>query len=321
MRPEEPKSSLAQGVSVEEKPPLRCPACLRDEVTRLGKLPDSNVFAGVFLAQDLAGGSLYRCNECCLKFRHPVSEPAAYDALYDNQNTLAWPADLERPDWNRVIEYLAEHRSSGRVLDFGCYTGGLLDRIGENYERYGIEINRAAAAEASRVTGNPTFSSVGEIPAQLRFDVIIACDVVEHMANPIEIIERLGSLLSEDGILILTTGDGENYLWNRFGANWWYCFFPEHISFISEKWLDRSTQDLGLSLQHCETFRYCDLSPLARPLHTAFTYFYGWFPGLYLGLRRWLDKMRGKPGTSSVTGVGVSEDHLLAVLKSSRVLR
>ena len=293
----------------------QCPTCSSSETVRLGKLPDSNLFAGVFLDHVLAGGSLYRCGGCYLKFRHPVDTPTAYEALYDNQETLAWPADIERPDWERVVEYLSSNRPNGRILDFGCYTGGLLARLGDSFERYGVEINRAAASEASKVSGNPTFSSIEEIPPELRFDVVVACDVIEHMTNPIETIRQLGALLSENGALILTTGDGENRLWNRFGANWWYCFFPEHISFISERWLKHNAKTLSLSPVHSETFRYCKLNPVARPVHVALTYFYGWFPDLYLKLRRSVDKRRGRQGTTSVTGVGVSEDHLFAVLE------
>jgi hypothetical protein len=138
--------------------------------------------------------------------------------------------------------------------------------------------------------------------------------VIEHMTNPMQTMAQLRSLLAENGVLILTTGDGENRLWNRFGANWWYCFFPEHISFISQAWLDHNAKDLGMSLVHCQTFSYRELAPVARPVHVALTYFYGWFPRPYLALRRLLDKLRGKQGTTSVTGVGVSDDHLFVVL-------
>jgi len=296
----------------------RCPACKQDESIRIGRLPDSNLFAGVFLDRVLAGGSLYRCCVCNLKFRHPVGDAAVHEVLYDNQHTLAWPANSARPDWELIAQYVSEHKTTGRVLDFGCYTGGLLARLGDIYERYGIEINRAAAAEATKVTGHPIFSSIDEIPERLRFDVILACDVVEHMTNPTVLIEKLGSLLSEKGILIVTTGDSENSLWNRFGANWWYCFYPEHISFISRTWLVRISENLGLSLLHCESFKYANLKPASKPIHIALTYAYGWFPGLYLKLRKLIDALRGRPGTRSVTGMGVSDDHLFAVLGSSR---
>ena len=308
--------SAALDTHHESKRP-HCPGCASDDVARIGKLPDNNLFAGAFLDHVLLGGLLYRCGDCRLKFRYPVEDAAVYEALYDNQGTTSWPTDTERPDWSRITRYIAELCKRGRVLDFGCYTGGLLARLGDSFERFGVEINRAAGVIASEYAGCRVYASIDEIPAALRFDVVIACDVVEHMINPADIVERLVSLLSDDGILVLTTADGDNRLWNRFGANWWYCYYPEHVSFISRAWLDRVAAGLGVSLHCCETFHYASLSPAARPIHVALTYFYGWFPNTYLTLRRFLDKIRGRPGVSSVTGVGVSDDHLLVVLGKS----
>lgn len=294
-----------------------CPVCGGADVDRIGRLPDTNLFAGRFLDSTLTGGCLYRCKNCHIRFRFPIEDAEIYAALYDNQDTLAWPADPERPDWDRVIRYVTEHRTEGSVLDFGCYTGGLLARFGAAYERYGVEVNRAAAMEASNNTNRRVFASAEEIPEQQRFDVITACDVVEHMTNPAQLIGKLVSLLSDDGILIVTTGDGDNPLWNRFGANWWYCYYPEHLTFISKAWLDHVCGDLGASILYWEKFRYCSLSGVSRPFHVGLTYLYGWFPSVYLTLRRRFDKLRNRQGTTSVTGVGVSDDHLFVVLGKS----
>jgi 2-polyprenyl-6-hydroxyphenyl methylase/3-demethylubiquinone-9 3-methyltransferase len=46
------------------------------------------------------------------------------------------------------------------------------------------------------------------------FDVVIACEVIEHVAHPAELLAHLGSFLSEDSALILTTPNGE-YFRNR----------------------------------------------------------------------------------------------------------
>ena len=295
----------------------RCPACSSASTEEIGKLPDNNLFAGVFLDQMLTGGSLYRCDSCSLKFRYPTNDSVNLGQLYDNQQTLSWPTESERPDWALIAQYLAKHKTHGRVLDYGCYTGGLLSHLGDSYERYGVEINGAAAAVASKVTALPTFSSIDDIPLDLRFDVIITCDVVEHLINPMEAIRQLGSLLQQNGILIVTTGDAENSLWKRFGANWWYCFYPEHVSFISKTWLNRNAEALGLTMLHFENFKYSNLGPVSRLIHVILTYTYGYAPRLYLMVRRYVDMLRGKPGTTSVTGVGVSDDHLFAVMCST----
>lgn len=258
---------------------------------------------------------MYRCARCLLKFRHPVQDPAIYKQLYDNATVATWPADNERPDWDLITNRLREQLpQGGRVLDFGCYNGGLLGRLAPAYERYGVEINHAAACIAAEEIHGHIWPSIDEIPGNLRFDAVIVSDVIEHMINPMELVKNLTPLLADRGTIIITTGDADNFLWNRFGANWWYCFYPEHISFLSKAWLSFLCRRTGLSVRHCEAFRYSETGTAQRLTDTLFAYCYGWFPAIYLGLGGALTKMLGRPAMTSVPGNGVSADHLFIIL-------
>ncbi|TPG47842.1 class I SAM-dependent methyltransferase [Rhodanobacter glycinis] len=294
---------------------ITCPYCAAHELRLLGKLPDSRWFAGKHLEKQLPGGALYRCCSCRLKFRYPLHDADVYRRLYDNTAVSTWPVDAIRQDWELIIDYILQRLPlCGRILDFGCYTGGLLARLSPSYERHGVEINKAAAAFATDKQLAQIWSSLDDIPGELRFDIIIASDVIEHMPNPGCLIDKLFTQLAAGGALIITTGDADNYLWNRFHANWWYCFYPEHISFLSRDWLGHFSNARGLSIEHCDKFRYCHLSIWHRCLATALTYIYGYFPSAYLYLRNMLRSMLSRPDVTSVPGNGVSADHLFIVL-------
>lgn len=114
---------------------------------------------------------------------------------------------------------------------------------------------------------------------------------------------------------MITTGDADSALWNRFGANWWYCFFPEHIRFISRRTLAYLSQRLGLSLVRCDAFSYSRLSPMRRAFDGTLMRWYGLFPKPYLGIAGFFARMRGRPGVATVPGCGLSQDHIFAVLK------
>jgi len=306
---------------VTAAPHSTCPCCGSRDLFEIGKLQDSFWFAGTRLETPLRGGWLYRCRNCQLKFRNPAESDHAYRDLYDNEATTTWEADASRPDWELVTRYVSQTQARGaKVLDFGCYTGGLLEKLGPQFQRYGIEINRVAAATASELIGQSVWSSVDEIPPGLRFDAVIATDVIEHVTNPLLLIEQLSSSLSDDGLLIITTGDADNYLWNRFGANWWYCFYPDHISFVSRSWLDYVSDVAAVSVVDCESFRYHNSGVVRRFLDRVFVYWYGWFPSTYLRFGRLLSKLRGRPALTSLPGVGVSRDHLFVVLKRAAKL-
>ena len=300
---------------MSEHPSPSCPYCGTHEPFPIGKLQDSHCFAGKRLQEVIPGGNLYRCNRCRLKFRHPVHDKTVYQQLYDNATISTWPVNAARPDWDLIISHIHQHLpQGGRVLDFGCYTGGLLARLDGAYERHGVEINRAAATITVDRANAKMWPSADDIPGELRFDVVVVSDVIEHISNPGHLIDELLALLADGGILIITTGDAENYLWNRFGANWWYCFYPEHIAFLSEAWISRFSRDRDLSIKRCQRFRYYRLSTSRRLVEAVFTYFYGFFPSIYLHLSNTLRDMFGRPNATSVPGNGVSDDHLLIVL-------
>lgn len=258
---------------------------------------------------------MYRCARCLLKFRHPVPDPGIYKQLYDNEIVSTWPSDAARTDWGLITNCLHQQLpQGGRVLDFGCYSGGLLGQLGLAYDRYGVEINHAAARIAAEKHHGHIWPSIDKIHGDMRFDAVIVSDVIEHMVNPMETLKKLESLLADRGTIIITTGDADNCLWNRFGAHWWYCFYPEHISFISKAWLNFLSSQTGLSVRHCETFRYSEQSIAQRFKDTLLAYCYGWFPAVYLGLGGMLTKMLGRPAMASVPGNGISADHLFIVL-------
>ena len=122
---------------------IYCPCCM--EISRkLGKLQDSHWFAGVYLQYSLPGGYLYQCGKCWLKFRYPLQHIDTYNRFYDTEfATEAWGTNIVRSDWKMIVNYVHDTIPKGRkVLDFGCYTGGLLRQLDEGYQKYGIEINK-----------------------------------------------------------------------------------------------------------------------------------------------------------------------------------
>lgn len=303
-------------------PNLSCPYCASHELRLLGKLPDSHWFAGKPLPESLSGGALYRCHDCLLKFRYPAYDTSIYQALYDNAGISTWPVNTTRSDWDLIVSHIHKRLpQGGRVLDFGCYTGGLLARLGSAYERHGVEINRAAATAAADNEHVHIWPSIDDIPEKLRFDIVVASDVIEHMPNPGYLIDILFTMLADGGILIITTGDANNYLWERFGANWWYCFYPEHIAFISESWICNFCQARNFLIERCERFHYCKLSTRRYILEAASTCFYGLLPSIYIRLGDTLRNILNRPRLTSAPGNGVSADHLFIVLSRKEIIQ
>lgn len=296
--------------------PAGCPCCNGTDLRFLGRLPENAWFAGMRMKEPLPGGCLFLCANCGMKFRDPIPDIAMYESMYSEGAAEVWTDNVRRRDFELIGDYLRDQLPIGaRVLDYGCYAGALLARLGDRFETNGVEINRAAAQAAAEVVSGRIWRALDDIPESTRFDAIVLSDVIEHVAQPYGLLAQIGKRLSPEGALLITTGDADSALWNRFGPNWWYCFYPEHIRFLSRRTLAYLSQKLGLSLVRCEVFAHSDPAPIRRTLDNAMMYWYGLFPRSYLRVAGRLAELRGRTGGAVVPGSGLSEDHLFAVMK------
>lgn len=296
-----------------------CPCCSSIDSTFKGRLPNVEWFAGVRLHQALDGGGLFECTQCHLLFRFPLQPPETYAKLYNQPSVAIWSGTVRRRDWELIETRLLRNETGARqILDYGCHTGGLLRHLAFIQERYGVEINASAAEFAALNSKAVIFPSLSAIPNDLRFDAITACDVIEHVENPRELVSQLLSLLKPTGSLILTTGDANASLWKKSGANWWYCFYPEHIAFISRDWLNYYEKNGDFIVVECTNFRQGSLSFLRRKWEHLLIHAYRTLPDFLLAAARLARKLRGKGPPASVPGNGATADHLFAVLTRAK---
>lgn len=295
-----------------------CPSCESRDVRRIGSLPASRWIAGRELREPLNGGALWRCRTCALLFRAPIDYLDRLASLYDNEVADFWSQNEQREDW-RAIRDFAHRRftSATSVLDFGCYTGDLLAQFEPRFERSAIEPNRAAALVARERHGIETWPRLEDLPGDRRFDLIVACDTVEHFRNPLDVIVRLTSLLTPGGVLVVTTGNADCRLWRWAGANWWYCSYPEHLAFIGPRWLEHMARTGRIRIETYRTFARRSLSIGRRLFDSVCCAGYACAPRLYLWAESRAKRLVGRRSTPDVRGTGLSDDHILVVLAAA----
>ena len=254
-----------------------CPDCSTFNVKLIGVLPNVCFFAGKVLNQAIAGGSLYACLDCHLKFRFPIESDNISEEAYDNNILNAWDSCSDsREDWLKIKSIVVERlRPKSRVLDVGCYTGGLLRSLGDNFVREGVEPNTIAASIVRNTISSEVYSSIYDIPSNKLFDAIVTTDVLEHIGRPTYFLNLLVEHLCKDGVLIIGTGDIDSFMARKAGANWWYCFYPEHISFTSIKWFKRYCEVNCLHLEYHYSYYYNRLKGMSWLKSTVLSFFYG----------------------------------------------
>lgn len=300
--------------------PRACRLCGDPRIRCLGVIPDSDFFAGRVLPRPIYGGYLWSCDACESMFRHPVMPNADYLHLYAAGSADEWVADEGRQDLAIIRMVITGQPKGGSVLDVGCGAGGFLASLPAGVKKYGVEPSVAAAAAAKQRGVSIIAQTFDGMSRSERFDVITMIDVIEHVANPAELLDAALPHLNAGGTLIVATGDPGYFLWRRvFRSKFWYSIFPEHISFPSKKFFGLWQKANGLQAPTFVNLKYRRM-PLFRTLvHFVFQALYVGSPAALNLIGRSLQWLRRVPHprrrTFSPGAPGVYTDHQIVTIQ------
>jgi len=193
--------------------------------------------------------SLYHCCHCGFEFFKAGLEGSSlfYEELARDNNDYYSPS---RPENKRNAEFAARHGYES-FLDIGCGTGYALDCAREfRLKTYGLELNPVAGAEASD-RGHEVFieplACFAERSSE-RFDMITLNQCLEHVPDPVSMLESCKRLLTPRGTIGVAVPNARGVLaltpW--LAANW----PPHHMSRWRVSDLHMLGQRLGMKTVH-----------------------------------------------------------------------
>jgi SAM-dependent methyltransferase len=197
-------------------------------------------------------GDLYRCNACGTVHQPSLPHGAELHELYRavHDETYMLEERGRRRAAGRLLDLLATHMPAGHLLQVGCGHGLLLDEARRRgYDVEGVEPSTQAVRYARDRLGlavKETAIEEAELGGE-RYDAILLVDVLEHLDDPIAVLERLLAVLAPGGALLITTPDPSSLVARAAGSRWW-CLVPAHHCLIPRRTLRELLDARGLTV-------------------------------------------------------------------------
>lgn len=139
-----------------------------------------------------------------------------------------------------IKQNLSGNKKKIDILDIGCGDGKFLESLDRNnFERFGLEINPEGIRSA-RKKGLKIYDTdliLADFKGQ-KFDVITLWQVVEHLEDPIVVLEKINRILKDEGIVIISTPNIASFGARIGKQNWFHLDSPRHLILFSKKTVD-----------------------------------------------------------------------------------
>lgn len=137
-----------------------------------------------------------------------------YEKFFEVENRHWWFVARQRIV-KEMIQRRLRVRQGAKVLDVGCGTGAILTMLSQQYEAYGTDTSELAI-EFCRKRGltNAYRCTLDNFPhPNLRFDLITAFDVLEHIDDDLTVVRKALDFLKPGGALLVTV-PAYQFLWS-----------------------------------------------------------------------------------------------------------
>jgi protein O-GlcNAc transferase len=213
-----------------------------------------------------------QCGECGHQFTWGYHTEEALKIIFSEASQIQTPAAMDgaamensRWTWVSLIDAVGRLRPSGRWLDVGAGSGMLLALAAEcGYEVVALEIRNQVANALADIGIEVQRSQVQDLadgPAG-QFDVISLCDVLEHIAFPLPVLDAVTHALSPNGVLVISCPNRDSLVWKQLDSEGMNPYWAEveHFHNFSFRQIRQLLLERGYGTIRCSVsprYRIC----------------------------------------------------------------
>lgn len=191
--------------------------------------------------------TIYRCGDCGFKFCPEVSNAVEF---YEEMEDTGY-VETEGPrrlQADKLVQSILKHKASGRLLDVGAGSGILVSSANDHgFEAEGVEPSKWLCTQATSRGLNIHHGVLPNPTVQGPFDVVTVVDVIEHVDDPVGLMEEVANVMSVDGIGMVVTPDVDSFFAKLLKMKWWH-FRIAHIGYFNTENLTLALENAGLEI-------------------------------------------------------------------------
>ncbi|MCA6078515.1 class I SAM-dependent methyltransferase [Fulvivirga sedimenti] len=208
---------------------------------------------------------LLHCIHCDMLTTYPVPEDIS--RYYDSEDYLSHQFTkknlitalykfIRDVQVNNKLDLIGSYHSAGSLLDVGCGTGYFLKTAQTNgYHVSGVEINTGARQVAQELIQIPIYASLSDIK-ESAFDIITLWHVLEHLPKPVTQFQRLHSLLSSKGTLLIAVPNYKSKDAVHYKEYWAGYDVPRHLYHFSQQSIHKLADKTGFIIERVVPMKY-----------------------------------------------------------------
>ncbi len=192
------------------------------------------------------GFAMDRCADCGLIFCNPYPTSEQLHHCYNAPWTLIENDLFKQTFEKRVniflprVKLIQEHKTHGSLLDIGSSVGIFAEALFRSQSPLKVtccDLNAVSCQDLQKRYPNMEVihSDFMQLPEKRQFDVITFWDTVEHIVDLPGMFQKLGNLLSPDGILAFSTPNTHSFEWLIAGTAHPQLTPPTHVNLLNEK--------------------------------------------------------------------------------------
>ena len=155
----------------------------------------------------------YKCSKCKSYSLFPKLENDEIKDLYSIKYIQDVNPEFNMNEQITVSRFLnlqemlgkVENYKSKRFLDYGCGATAEVIVLASNlgYKAFGVEVEAGTRQEAHLKSNCQIFSPEEALASGAQFDIVFLGDVLEHLSNPLVVLNQTQTLLALNGFLII----------------------------------------------------------------------------------------------------------------------